>query len=284
LKRSTEHQLQHSQSSSPPESRRHDETPPRPAYELHRLDGDTTATAAGRMMMQLNDDAASLCSEAYIDIHTATANATAGISDSATVVTAAHIAGHEYHTTHSHLSTSSDATTAVHEMHLALLYLLSNPEEFEQAIRHPDMMPGSSNTTTLAQWNAEYADTESLFTTDDADSVQQPSPLRNNENVAVGSSAQGRVNGSGGNNSNSNSTPLPYAVFCDDAEVVLPQAHTASQLFGLETVTGMELEAAAGVPAISQLFLRWLGTLLRASVCTTVLIMAGLIVALHVNS
>jgi hypothetical protein len=47
-------------------------------------------------------------------------------------------------------------------------------------------------------------------------------------------------------------------VFADDAEVVLPQAHTASQLFGIERIEGIELEAAAGIPAISQLFLRWL--------------------------
>jgi hypothetical protein len=49
-------------------------------------------------------------------------------------------------------------------------------------------------------------------------------------------------------------------VFADDAEVVLPQAHTASQLFGLERLEGVELEAAAGIHGISQLFLRWLGT------------------------
>ena len=55
-------------------------------------------------------------------------------------------------------------------------------------------------------------------------------------------------------------TPLPFIVFADDAEVVLPQAHTASQLFGIEKVEGIELEAAAGIPALSQLFLRWLGT------------------------
>ena len=41
--------------------------------------------------------------------------------------------------------------------------------------------------------------------------------------------------------------------------MVLPQAHTASQLFGIEKVEGIELEAAAGIPALSQLFLRWLG-------------------------
>ena len=34
---------------------------------------------------------------------------------------------------------------------------------------------------------------------------------------------------------------------------------TASQLFGIERVTGIELEAAAGIAGLSMLFLRWLG-------------------------
>jgi hypothetical protein len=111
-----------------------------------------------------------------------------------------------------------DATATVHEMHLALLYLLSNPEEFQRALQlHPPR-----GATTLQEWNAEY---ESDTTTD----------------------VQGEA-----------TTPLPFVVFADDAEVVLPQAHTASQLFGIERVEGIELEAAAGVPALSQLFLRWL--------------------------
>lgn len=38
----------------------------------------------------------------------------------------------------------------------------------------------------------------------------------------------------------------------------MPQAHTASQLFGLERVQGIELEAAAGIRPLSALFLRWL--------------------------
>ena len=52
--------------------------------------------------------------------------------------------------------------------------------------------------------------------------------------------------------------PLPLQIFAPDAEVVLPQALTASQLFGMERVTGIELEAAAGISSLSQLFLRWL--------------------------
>lgn len=118
-----------------------------------------------------------------------------------------------------------DATAIVHEMHLALLYLLSNPEEFKKALSvHPP-----SGATTLDEWNAEMEDEDQ-----DEESVM-----------------------TSGNNLHS--TALPFIVFADDAEVVLPQAHTASQLFGIEKVEGIELEAAAGIPALSQLFLRWLG-------------------------
>ena len=127
-----------------------------------------------------------------------------------------------------------DATDTVREMHLALLYLLSNPEEFQRALQvHP-----AQGATTLAEWNAEYCETEtdvgSIITTAD------------NESIATA-------------NTTSGPTPLPFVVFADDAEVVLPQAHTASQLFGLERIEGIELEAAAGIPSLSQLFLRWLG-------------------------
>ena len=115
---------------------------------------------------------------------------------------------------------NQDATEVVHEMHLALLYLLSNPDEFKMALHaHPP-----HGATTLDAWNAEIEDDE--------------------ESVVTSGIA---------------STPLPFIVFADDAEVVLPQAHTASQLFGIEKVEGIELEAAAGIPALSQLFLRWLG-------------------------
>lgn len=59
-------------------------------------------------------------------------------------------------------------------------------------------------------------------------------------------------------NTINNGVLLPYLIFCDDAEIVLPQAHTASQLFGIELITGIELEAASGMIPICQLFLRWL--------------------------
>jgi len=59
--------------------------------------------------------------------------------------------------------------------------------------------------------------------------------------------------------SNADMDLLPYKIFAEDAEVVLPQALTASQLFGVEQTDGIELEAAAGIVPLSQLFLRWLG-------------------------
>ncbi|EJK71949.1 hypothetical protein THAOC_06562, partial [Thalassiosira oceanica] len=52
--------------------------------------------------------------------------------------------------------------------------------------------------------------------------------------------------------------PLPLRIFAPDAEAVLPAAFTATQLFGAEVHTGIELEAAAGVVEMSRLFLRWL--------------------------
>lgn len=143
------------------------------------------------------------------------------LEDSGTVTTAAGIPA----------MTPPDATSAVQEMHLALLYLLSHPEEWERVLQQES--PRTSSQHALQQWNEE----ESLYT------VAPP-----NEETSQALPSQPH-------------DPLPYAVFCDDAEVVLPQAHTASQLFGLETVTGMELEAAAGIPAIAALCLRWLGAL-----------------------
>jgi hypothetical protein len=122
---------------------------------------------------------------------------------------------------------AQDASEIVHEMYLALLYLLSNPEEFKKTLHaHPPR-----GATTLDEWNAELDD--------DYDAEEEDDSV-----VTSGTTS---------------ATPLPFVVFADDAEVVLPQAHTASQLFGIEKIEGIELEAAAGFPALSQLFLRWLG-------------------------
>lgn len=185
---------------------------PGPAYNLNRAegDGDGASSAFGSL-----DYSSQIESESFLDFRNHTYN------DAATSVT-----GNAANFTTQH----ADATETVHEMHLALLYLLSNPDEFHRALAsHP-----ARGATTLAEWNAEY-DNESLT---EAESLLTSLPP----------------------DSNNNATPLPFVVFADDAEVVLPQAHTASQLFGLERLEGIELEAAAGIPSLSQLFLRWLGT------------------------
>lgn len=116
-----------------------------------------------------------------------------------------------------------DCTETVHHMHNLLLFLLSNPDEFQEAI---DFHNNKSTTSTLSAFHAEYdrgTDVGSIFNGDE-------------ENI-----------------------PVPFMVFASDAEVVLPQAHTASQLFGYERDSGIELEATSGMVGLCQLFLRWLG-------------------------
>jgi hypothetical protein len=130
-----------------------------------------------------------------------------------------------------------DASEIVHEMYLALLYLLSNPDEFKKTLHaHPPR-----GATTLDEWNAELEDDYDAEEEEEEESVV---PTGSNSTTSTSSAS---------------ATPLPFVVFADDAEIVLPQAHTASQLFGIEKIEGIELEAAAGFPALSQLFLRWLG-------------------------
>jgi hypothetical protein len=164
--------------------------------------------------------------ESYIDLNTALGNHYQYNNDQASLGTANVV----------NTAPPPDATQIVHEMHLALLYLLSNPEEFQRAMEQPPI----GGATTLTEWNAEYDAEESLA--DGSVGVTLP----NNHHHQPSSS------------SNTSLTPLPYVVFADDAEVVLPQAHTASQLFGIERVQGIELEAAAGIRPLSSLFLRWL--------------------------
>jgi hypothetical protein len=146
--------------------------------------------------------------------------------------TSSFVGGGFYPDTTTATAAAQDASEIVHEMYLALLYLLSNPEEFKKTLHaHPPR-----GATTLDEWNAELED-------DCCDAEEEESVVTSGSTSA---------------------TPLPFVVFADDAEVVLPQAHTASQLFGIEKIEGIELEAAAGFPALSQLFLRWLGEFRKA--------------------
>jgi hypothetical protein len=230
--------------------------PPRPAYELQRHDADIGDGCGPLEVENATAYSEYYDEEGYLDFRTAE-------EDNSTIGTAGHI-----HRNHSSAGSNaeggggSDATSLIHEMHLALLYLLSNPEEFAKAASSSSH---ANNADNLAQWNAEYNDNESLYTENEeyvypSNPPHHPQLPRTNTAAAATASSTSSTSGINPSSSsnNNNNMPLPYAIFADDAEVVLPQAHTASQLFGIETVTGMELEAAAGVPAISSLFLRWL--------------------------
>jgi len=134
-----------------------------------------------------------------------------------------------------------DATKTIHEMHYALLYLMSNPEEFAEVVRRERLDPDHNS---LSEWQQQNNDDDD----DDEDDVASKTNASNikRENL------------------------LPYVVFAPDAEVVLPQAHTASQLFGIEQIDGIELEAAAGIVPLSQLFLRWLALMPGGDHCNII--------------
>eukprot|EP00984_Skeletonema_dohrnii_P010382 scaffold4045_cov105-Skeletonema_dohrnii-CCMP3373.AAC.6 len=146
-----------------------------------------------------------------------------------------------------------DATATVHEMHRKLLHLLSHPELFTEALiwesklergldpsrpdeEEDDDVVGGGGDGGIKSFENEFggADEQKDEETDDDGEAK------------------------GGNHRQTLLPPLPLQIFAADAEVVLPQALTATQLFGMERVTGIELEAAAGITGLSHLFQRWL--------------------------
>ena len=114
-----------------------------------------------------------------------------------------------------------DATSKVHNVHFALLYLMSNPDELYTSNIRKETSAGVGD--------------------DDYDDGDDKPKRRQVYNMFA-----------------NKALPLPSLIFAEDAEVVLPQAHTASQLFGVEQREGIELEAAAGIPSICELFRRFL--------------------------
>eukprot|EP00577_Skeletonema_sp_RCC1716_P015237 CAMPEP_0113418392 /NCGR_PEP_ID=MMETSP0013_2-20120614/26181_1 /TAXON_ID=2843 ORGANISM="Skeletonema costatum, Strain 1716" /NCGR_SAMPLE_ID=MMETSP0013_2 /ASSEMBLY_ACC=CAM_ASM_000158 /LENGTH=440 /DNA_ID=CAMNT_0000305623 /DNA_START=131 /DNA_END=1453 /DNA_ORIENTATION=+ /assembly_acc=CAM_ASM_000158 len=145
-----------------------------------------------------------------------------------------------------------DATATVHEMHRKLLHLLSHPELFTEALvwesklergldpsrpdeEEDDVGGGGGGDGGIKSFENEFggADEQKDEETDDDGEAK-------------------------GNHRQTLLPPLPLQIFAADAEVVLPQALTATQLFGMERVTGIELEAAAGITGLSHLFQRWL--------------------------
>jgi hypothetical protein len=139
-----------------------------------------------------------------------------------------------------------DATTTIYKIHRKLLSLMSNPQQFHDAIDWiakiekgiDPFHPGGASEAEKEGLEFEKEDGTHNVRTSDTPSSAGDSKYP----------AQSRL-----------IPPLPIQIFASDAEVVLPEAMTASQLFGIERVTGIELEAAAGIVGLSALFLRWLG-------------------------
>ena len=184
-----------------------------------------------------------------------------------------------------------DATETIHLMHKKLLHLLSFPELFHDAIDWQDMLdkgidpaaPATGSTgglATVENNNKESSESWTEFEEDStfrglkdddtedgkgkkvshsANETFEFSPSIDDESTAKKEEDEGETKEEA--EQKPREEPLPHQIFAPDAEVVLPQALTASQLFGIERQTGIELEAAAGITGLSQLFLRWLALL-----------------------
>jgi len=144
-----------------------------------------------------------------------------------------------------------DATKTVHEMHRKLLHLLSHPELFTDALiweskvergldpsRPDDEEDGAPGEGGIKSFENEFGGVDEQKDEDTDDTEGGESKVNDHRQRIL--------------------PPLPLQIFAADAEVVLPQALTATQLFGMERVTGIELEAAAGITGLSNLFQRWL--------------------------
>lgn len=151
-------------------------------------------TAGGDSTVDSLEYSSHVDSESYLDLHTALGNHQ-NYNDQASLGTANVV----------NASPPPDATHIVHEMHLALLYLLSNPEEFQRALDQPAI----GGATTLTEWNAEYDAEESL----------------GDGSTNVGAGCGGRQQPT------PSLTPLPYVETCCRAPVLFalgrcPVTHT----------------------------------------------------------
>jgi hypothetical protein len=160
-------------------------------------------------------------------------------------------------------STAEDATATIHSMHSKLLYLLSHPELFHDALtweedkllhhhQQDDKFEEDSTFEGLSDTNKATQDETFEF-------HPHEKTKKNKEGGALNNIQHNKKNRDDKDHNNlPPPPPLPFEIFAPDAEVVLPQALTATQLFGVERETGIELEAAAGIYGLSLLFLRWL--------------------------
>jgi len=132
-----------------------------------------------------------------------------------------------------------DATLTIHEMHRKLLHAMSYPQCFHDAIDWISKVESSSSSLEGRRGGLEYEKEDGTHYATPNSNITDDN---NKDTTAV----------------HHDDPPLPLQIFAPDAEVVLPEAMTANQLFGIERVTGIELEAAAGIGGLSLLFLRWL--------------------------
>ena len=147
--------------------------------------------------------------------------------------------------------TELDATATVHDMHRKLLHLLSHPELFTDALIWEAKLergldpsrPDDDDDEVGNGGDGGIKSFENEFEGADEQKDEEPDDAEATTKV---------------NDRQRLLPPLPLQIFAADAEVVLPQALTATQLFGMERVTGIELEAAAGITGLSHLFQRWL--------------------------
>jgi hypothetical protein len=153
-----------------------------------------------------------------------------------------------------------DATAIVHEMHRKLLQLLSHPELFTEALiwesklergldpsRPDEGDEDVSGVVGVGGGGGGIKSFENEFGGADEQKDDEHDDDHDEDHETTKFKNQKRL-----------PPPLPLQIFAADAEVVLPQALTATQLFGVERVTGIELEAAAGISGLSHLFQRWL--------------------------
>ena len=172
-----------------------------------------------------------------------------------------------YHSNNNDTMTTAaqDVTATIHKMHSKLLYLLSHPELFHEALTWEDhslsnKFEEDSTFEGLSDTNNNNNSSNSKNNQGSNVMATQNETFEFNPNDVGGaaSEADNEQNGDATNTEDEHSPPLPFEIFASDAEVVLPQALTATQLFGVERETGIELEAAAGITGLSHLFLRWL--------------------------
>jgi len=160
-----------------------------------------------------------------------------------------------------------DATPTVHNMHRKLLHLLSSPNLFSDAIEwqmkvdrglDPSLPDDNANTNNNVDEDGMKSFDNEFNEDNISRAVSEQKDDTDDGQTATTNGDEDTTNQNKYKDQSKLIPPLPIQIFASDAEVVLPQALTASQLFGIERVSGIELEAAAGIIGLSQLFTRWL--------------------------